>query len=81
MDEKNKFYEYEFKELLDEKVKQKLMFDQLLLASPFAVVILDTDQKIVSINDNFTKLFQYTFSETEGKLIGNLVSSYESEKS
>ncbi|NYB72871.1 EAL domain-containing protein [Sedimentibacter hydroxybenzoicus DSM 7310] len=79
MDEKNKFYEYEFKELLDERVKQKLMFDQLLLASPFAVVILDTDQKIVSINDNFTKLFQYTFSETEGKLIGNLVSSYESE--
>lgn len=60
----------------DEKIKQNLMFDQLLLASPYAVAILDKEQRMVNINDSFTKMFSYNYDETEGKFINDLLSPY-----
>lgn len=62
---------------IDDKMKQKLMFDKLLIASPYAVAILDKEQKIVNVNDNFTKLFQHPEYEIKGKYINRLVSPYD----
>lgn len=62
---------------IDDKMKQKLMFDKLLTASPYAVAILDKEQKIVNVNDNFTKLFQHHDYEIKGKYINRLVSPYD----
>lgn len=62
---------------IDDKMKQKLMFDKLLTASPYAVAILDKEQKIVNINSNFTKLFHYTLIDVQGKYINKLVSPYD----
>lgn len=59
-----------------EKVKQEFMFEQLLIASPYAVAILDKDQKIVNANENFMDMFQYNTHEIRGKFINNLVSPY-----
>ncbi len=47
---------------------------KLLLSSPYAVAILDREQKIVDINDNFKKMFQYSLTEAKGKFISTLVS-------
>lgn len=62
---------------IDDKLKQKLMFDKLLTASPYAVAILDKEQKIVNINNNFTELFHYKLSDVQGKYINKLVSPYD----
>lgn len=59
-----------------EKVKQKLMFEQLFFASPYAVAILDNEQKIININDNFSEMFQYNLQEIKGKFINNIVSPH-----
>jgi diguanylate cyclase (GGDEF)-like protein/PAS domain S-box-containing protein len=62
---------------VDDKMKQKLMFDKLLIASPYAVAILDKEQRIVNINSNFIKLFHYTLADVKGKYINELVSPYD----
>ena len=59
-----------------EKVRREFMFEQLLIASPYAVVILDKDQKIINANENFIDMFQYNMHEIKGKFINNLVSPY-----
>lgn len=59
---------------VEENMKQKFMFDKLLLASPYAVAMLDREQKIINVNSNFTNLFHYTFDEVEGCFINSLVS-------
>jgi len=51
-----------------------LMFKALFFHSPYAVVILDREQRIVNISKNFTKIFQYKLSEVKGKYIHQLVS-------
>lgn len=59
---------------VSEKVQQKLMYDKLFFDSPYGVVILDKDQKIVNINKNFTCLFQYSLEDAKGETIDHLVS-------
>jgi diguanylate cyclase (GGDEF)-like protein/PAS domain S-box-containing protein len=63
---------------ISDKVHQKLMYDKLFFDSPEAVVVLDKNQKIVSINKNFTNLFQYTLEEVKGKTVSSVVSTFES---
>jgi diguanylate cyclase (GGDEF)-like protein/PAS domain S-box-containing protein len=58
---------------VSEKLNQKLMFDTLFFDSPYGVVILDKEQKIVNVNKNFSDLFQYSLEEVKGKAINNLV--------
>lgn len=36
-----------------------LMFNTLFLNSPYAVIILDKEQRIVNISKKFTEIFQY----------------------
>lgn len=60
---------------ISDKAEQKLMFDSLLSDSPYGVAILDREQKIVNINNNFSELFQYSLEEIKGEKINYLVSS------
>jgi diguanylate cyclase (GGDEF)-like protein/PAS domain S-box-containing protein len=62
---------------VSDKLKQKLMFDTLFFDSPYAVAVLDKEQKIVNINRNFTYLFQYSLEDVEGQIINHLVSPKE----
>lgn len=61
---------------ISDKIKQELMFERLLVASPFAVVILDKEHKIMNANEDFIKLFQYSLEEIKGRHINPLVSPW-----
>jgi PAS domain S-box-containing protein len=61
---------------ISDKIKQKLMFERLLVASPFAVVILNKEHKIMNANEDFIKLFQYSLEEIKGRHINPLVSPW-----
>lgn len=63
---------------ISNKSNQKLMYDSLFFDSPYGVAILDKEQKIISINKNFTSIFQYTLEEVRGQVINHLVSPLES---
>ncbi|SCY32463.1 PAS domain-containing protein [Alkaliphilus peptidifermentans] len=60
---------------VSEKIEQKLMFDTLFFDSPYAVAILDKDQKIRNVNRNFTNMFQYYLEEVQGQAINDFVST------
>lgn len=62
---------------ISEKLKQELMFDTLFFDSPYAVAILDKEQKIVNINRNFAAFFQYSLQEAKGEYLHQLISSRE----
>jgi len=62
---------------VSDKLYKELMFNSLFLNSPYAVVILDKEQRIVNISKNFTDLFQYELDEAKWKYINQLVSSPE----
>ncbi|MFA5527090.1 MAG: EAL domain-containing protein [Peptostreptococcales bacterium] len=62
---------------ISDKIRQKLMFDRLFFASPYAVAILDKEQKVVNINENFTSLFKYSLEDVEGKPINILAAPSE----
>lgn len=59
---------------ISDKLHKDLMFDTLFLNSPYAVVILDKEQRIIDINKNFTRIFQFEVNEVKGKLINQLLS-------
>lgn len=63
--------------LMNINEKDKLMFDELFFASPYAVAILDKEHRVVNINHNFTNMFQYSLKEVQNKSIADLVSSPE----
>ena len=53
--------------------RQKAYFEQLFNATPTAIVILDHNDRVVDINQGFSKIFQYTLEEAHGKSINDLV--------
>ncbi len=57
----------------NEILKQKEFFESLFQYNPVAVVILDLEEKISSINPAFEALFGYTASEVIGKRLDPLV--------
>jgi len=59
---------------VSDRLYRELMFNSLFLNSPYAVVILDKEQRIVNISKEFTNLFQYDPDEARGKYINQLVS-------
>ncbi|MDF2537045.1 MAG: hypothetical protein K0S76_66 [Herbinix sp.] len=65
---------------VSEKLKQKLMFDNLFIHSPYAVAILDKEQKIRNVNHNFTKLFLYPERDVIGQSINQIVSTDQSKE-
>jgi PAS domain S-box-containing protein len=52
---------------------QRAYFQQLFDNSPDAIVILDTDTKLVQANKGFEKLFGYSPTEVEGRAIRELI--------
>lgn len=47
--------------------KQKLFYESLFNNNPVAIVTMDADQKIISINQAFTNLFQFDQDEVHSK--------------
>jgi len=60
-------------QLQNKLMRQKINFQQLFLNSPFAIAVLDNEDRIVNINESFTKLFGYNFDEVKGRNITNLL--------
>jgi two-component system sensor histidine kinase/response regulator len=70
----------EIKNRENEIIKQKRYFEALVANSPNAIVILDNEEKIISINPAFENLFLYTKESVIGKNIDNLITTEETAK-
>lgn len=55
--------------------RQKQYFEALVQSSPVAIVLIDNDQKIVSCNPSFEKLFGYEQVEVIGNNIDDMVTT------
>ena len=58
---------------LDMLNRQTALLDGLFARVPEAIVLLDTDERILQVNPEFTKLFGYAQEEACGHLINELV--------
>jgi PAS domain S-box-containing protein len=58
---------------LDLLTRQKALLDRVFARVPEAVVVLDTDDRVLQVNPEFTNLFGYTEQEACGRLIGELI--------
>src|SRR5712671_4665642 len=58
---------------LDPLTRQRALFDGLFARVPEAIVLLDTDERILQVNPEFTRLFGYAQEEACGRLINELV--------
>jgi len=58
-----------------EIIRQKLFYEALVDNSPIAIVTLDQDQKIISINPAFQELFGYHQDEVMGKELDTLIAN------
>ncbi len=63
---------------LDTLAGQRALLDGLFARVPEAIVLLGTDDRILQINPEFTRLFGYTQREACGRLINELVVPEES---
>jgi PAS domain S-box-containing protein len=55
--------------------RQKQYFEDLVLNSPVAIVVLDRDHRIVSCNPAFEKMFGYAQSEAIGRDLDELITT------
>ena len=53
--------------------QQKSYAEQLIDIAPEAIAILDLDDRIIRINEEFCRLFQYTQEECIGRLVDDLI--------
>ena len=53
--------------------RQKAYFQQLFDNSPDAIVLLDTDDKVMNINKGFEALFGYRIDEVKGRFINDII--------
>jgi PAS domain S-box-containing protein len=60
-----------------ELAREKQYFESLIVHSPIAIVVLDNDEKVVSINPAFEKLYDYSREEVIGIKIDTLVTTTE----
>ena len=58
-------------------IRQKLFYEALVDNSPIAIVTLDQNHKIISINPAFQKLFGYRQEEIMGKNLDDLIANPE----
>jgi two-component system sensor histidine kinase/response regulator len=61
-------------------LREKQFLEALNLNSPTAIVVLDDQEKIVSCNPAFEKLYGYTSAETFGKSLDTLITTPETIK-
>jgi PAS domain S-box-containing protein len=72
----------QLKEEIEERMRaeeelnlQKTYFQHLFENSPEASVILDNEDRVVDVNNEFEKLFHYSIDEIKGKFINDLIVS------
>ena len=65
----------EQKQIELETIRQKQYFESLVQNSPVAIVVMDTNENIVSINPAFEKLYGYTNEEAVGVQLDSLVAT------
>ena len=58
-----------------ETLRQKQYFESLVSNSPVAIVVMDPDEKIVSVNPAFEKLYGYTSDEVIGIVLDSLITT------
>jgi PAS domain S-box-containing protein len=58
-------------------LRQKEYFEALVSSSPVSIVVMDQDERIVSINPAFEKLFGYTRQEAVGSVLDTLITTQE----
>ena len=64
--------------LLEALTRQRALLDGLFARVPEAIVLLDTDDRVLQVNPEFTRVFGYAQEEACGRLIGELVVPEES---
>ena len=57
---------------LDLLTRQKAL-DRVFARAPEAIVLIDTDDRVLEINPEFTRVFGYALEEARGRLINELV--------
>src|SRR5215216_126406 len=57
----------------EDVLKQAALFDRLFEQAPEGLVLLDVEDKVVRVNEEFTRLFGYTQEEAAGRLLNHLV--------
>ena len=58
---------------IPEAIRQEAMLGVLFARVPEAIVLLDTDDRVLQVNREFTKIFGYAQEEACGRLINELV--------
>jgi PAS domain S-box-containing protein len=61
----------------EEIISQKNRFAQLFDNSLIAIALLDNQDKIVSFNESFSHLFDYSIEEVKGKILSDLITPHE----
>ncbi len=61
------------REALLAKRKTETLFSQLFKSSPFGLVMLDDNGKVVQVNEGFEKMFGYTNSDLIGKSLNDYI--------
>ncbi len=67
----------ERKKAEEEILLQKTYLERLFNSAPEAIVLHDNDDRIVNVNDEFTRMFGFTREEAVGRKINDLVTSNE----
>ncbi len=63
----------ELERLEAEALQQQTFFEELFYSSPYALVFLDNENKILRINKAFTRIFGYSLEEAKGQSIQQLL--------
>lgn len=61
------------KRMEEELILQKAYFQQLFDNSPEGIIMLDNNDRIISVNKGFEKLFQYSVEEARGRYIDEII--------
>src|SRR5882724_10638084 len=64
-------------QIVGELIRQEALLDKLFATVPEAIVVLDTDARILRVNPEFTRIFGYAEEEALGCPIDELVAPEE----
>ena len=59
--------------LVDRLQEQKALYDELFEQAPQAVVLLDTGDRVVRVNREFTRVYGYSSPEARGRRLADLI--------